>query len=167
MAIELGDVQSNVLRGYRGALPHVAYAFLALPETEQARAFVRDTVPLTTSCSAFDRLAGAAGDERFIWNLGFTFAGMRALGANARDFERDAAFALGPAERAEALGDRGASAPEAWEAVYRAPDLHAVVSLSAWAPDGIARGQAKLDALLARHPRVRRLGQETGDALPG
>lgn len=176
--IELYDVQSNVLRGYRNheSLDHVAYVFLAFDEREAARAFVAEAAALATSCSAWDALEKQSGDARFVWNLGFTFDGLTQLGAappksdrsDAADafgaFSDYAAFALGAQQRKKELGDVGESAPEKWEPLYRG-DLHALVSLSAWAAAGIERARAQLGELLARHAAgVREVGSEVGNA---
>jgi hypothetical protein len=116
-AIELDDVQSNVLRGFRHAeaLPHVAYSLLAFGARDEARAFVAEAGSLATSCSAWSALSARTGDARFVWNVGFTYAGLLTLGFDARgqfpdglvndslqfgSFTGYAAFALGARQRA-------------------------------------------------------------------
>ncbi len=181
--IELDDVQSNVLRGFRHteALPHVAYSLLGFTAKDTARAFLAEAAALATSCTAWNALAKQAGDERFVWNLGFTYEGLLKLGFDARaqfpngpvtdslqfgSFTGYAAFALGARQRAHGLGDVGESAPANWQAPYQRLDLHAVVSLSAWAPDGIAAARGRLGAMLARHATgVTEIACELGNAL--
>jgi Dyp-type peroxidase family len=183
--IDLGDVQSNVLRGYRfhETLPSVEYVYFQFLDRDKAREFVRAAHALTTSCIDFDRLATEGEKTRFVWNLGFSYDGLRFLdprvgqppkqGDDPDDFgvfRGFAAFALGAREpeRAESIGDVNESAPKNWLPVYREDGLHAVLSLSAWSRDGIDAALGRLDDLLASHRgAVKRIGSETGQALGG
>lgn len=178
--IDLSEVQSNVLRGYRynESLGHVAYVFVGFESASAARAFLREASAITTSCSDYDELVLEAqappwseqspnpAFDRFVWNVGLTYDGMRVLEpslAPPRDHARDddedfgpftahTAFAHGPRQpgRAKALGDVGESSPDQWDKTYQRTDLHAVLSLSAWTSEGIERALAEARRLLRR-----------------
>ena len=205
--IQLENVQSNVLRGYRHGegLPHVVYVFLRFSEAnaQAARDFVRSAHPLTTSCKGWDDLAKTrdaldqtldqtldhAGDrievdDRFVWNLGFTIDGLHVLDPEimtwqiqdgeecwqSEVFKSHSAFVEGPRlpHRAQSLGDEGPSAPDQWEEIYRTDKIHAVVSVSAWRPEGILRATEELETLLSQYASgVENVGSETGNLLEG
>lgn len=132
-AIDFGDVQGNVLRGYR---THFARHFaLQITHAEQAHAFIAGLVggeaasPQITTAREW----GTQRPEYFL-NIGFTAAGLRALGVPQDTMAAfPAAFLDGPAhaERAASNGDFGASAPEHWSLGRPDQPVHLLLSLYA------------------------------------
>jgi Dyp-type peroxidase family len=173
MSIDFGDIQANVLRGWGEGevLPHVAYAFLSFDERSEPRPWLADAAALVTSCTAFDALKREDASDRFVWNLGLTQAGLARLGIDvAKRFEPYPAYVSGALSRSseyELLGDSGASAPSNWEPHFRDAALHAIVSVSAWAPVGVSRALAVLAGSLQGTRGVKQLAVELGDALAG
>ena len=132
-AIDLADVQGNILRGYR---IHCARHFaLAVGDAAGARRFVGGL--LSGDEAASPQVTTAAHwHERpdYFLNIGFTWSGLAALGlpdSVLRNFPD--AFHEGPAnaDRAAGLGDTGASAPANWILGNPATPVHVVVSLYA------------------------------------
>lgn len=180
--IELGDVQSNALRGFRidDAFPHVAYLFLKLGDLASARAWLAAITPQLTSCADWDALAGKSADARFAWNVAFTYQGLRTLGLPGSDpdpepmdpaecrafdsaFRDHDAFVEGAVRRASYLGDENESAPEHWQQHFKAAELHALISLSAATPAGLVAVRERFEAALAQHPGAAKpLGVESG-----
>ena len=80
----------------------------------------------------FDRIVSELSRDRFVWNIGLTYDGVRCLSPESVGdgeghypfgiFTEHPAFAHGARQptRAKAIGDVGESAPEKWEAVYQA-----------------------------------------------
>jgi len=132
-AVDLADVQGNILRGYRKT--RVRHLVLEVIDAARARAWVGAT-------AGADRAAAPAitpgehwGDRPpdVCFNLGVTFAGMTALGipdSATRRFPE--AFREGMAARAATLGDWGDSAPEHWLPWFRpGQPVHLVATMHA------------------------------------
>ncbi|MCA9704609.1 MAG: Dyp-type peroxidase [Myxococcales bacterium] len=179
--LELGRIQSNILRGFRrGSDPAVEhFVFLHFGRVEGARSFVAQLLPLVTSCLDFDQGA------RCVLNIGLTYpaVAMFGYGGQARALDQRDHEATGTIEAfkqgmrcraASILGDTGESAPEHWEAAYREEgpqhQLHAVLCLNARSGNegALAETLAKVDAALVAHAgAVRRLHDEHAEAFTG
>lgn len=167
MAIDLHDVQSNVLRGYRvgEAESHHGYIWLQLHEADAARKTLAALHPHVTSCAKWD-----GGELPFVLNVGLTYRGLQrvwpagdvALGCKEIEHDQDPAdckdpddsvlvspeFVEGMASRAEILGDVGDSAPENWDRHLASDRIGAIVTLSGPTPEAIAAGRAAVEAAL-------------------
>jgi deferrochelatase/peroxidase EfeB len=140
MAIDLTDIQGNLLRGYRSA--NARHFALAVGDAKGAAAFIAGLVsgdeqesPQITTAEQWD------DKPHYTLNLGLTWAGLQALGVPAgllNDFPT--AFQQGPAFRAQApdpdyaggvgLGDVGQSDPSHWIVGGAAtPAVHMMLSL--------------------------------------
>lgn len=126
-ALELDDIQAAALQPrptpYAGS-----YLALRIDDRRHARELLRRLIPVLDSAAAFDprRQVSLA--------IGFTFAGLRAVGVpedSLATFSPE--FRDGMAARAADLGDVGESAPENWEAPLGSPDVH--LMLAGLAPD--------------------------------
>ena len=180
--LELSQVQSNVLRGYRqGEAPsHVCYLFLQFKSAKAVRELLLELLPLVTTCASYD--AALAGLEPLpgqtiecpttTLNVGLAYPclDLLGLGGNARALdERDTdatgaieAFKCGMKARAAAiLGDRGPSAPEQWEPAYR-QELHAVLSLSGAQAGGLAQLRERVTAAIAGIAGAELVHEESG-----
>ncbi len=165
--IDLQDVQSNVLRGYRvgEAEPHHAYVWLELGEAEAARKTLAALLPHVTTCAKWDE-----GNLPFVLNVGLTYRGVQrvwpagevALGCKEVGHDQDPAkcsdptnsvlvspeFVEGMLRRASILGDTGESAPETWEPHLASDRVGAIVTLSGHTPAQLAAGRAVVEAAL-------------------
>jgi deferrochelatase/peroxidase EfeB len=129
-AVDLADVQGNILRGYRKA--HVRHLVVRVGDVRRGRAWI-------AAASARDATTGPRITDGGHWshppatcfNVGITATGMRALGVPAavvRTFP--APWQQGMAARAANIGDWGDSDPANWHERFRDPDaVHVIVSL--------------------------------------
>ncbi len=134
-AFDPEDIQGNILRGYK--LDAVRHIMLEVADRVRARQFL--------AAAADGAASGALTDvptiTRAVWkarpdvcfNIGITFAGLRALGTPANHLESfPREFSDGMAKRAMKLGDVGESAPQNWPAPFDRPErLHLVASVYA------------------------------------
>jgi Dyp-type peroxidase family len=145
-AVELADIQGNVLRGY--TYPVAAYIFLRIDGVERGKALLDRMLPRITTGEPWD------GDPPpTAIQVAFTYAGLVRLGVPEEilaTFPEE--FREGMAARAEYLGDRGPSAPEHWEAGLGTGEAHVLVSV--WAIDN-----EHLDAV---REELRTVGAEAG-----
>ncbi len=142
--VELSELQGNVLRGYR---KNVARHIVArVRDAAAARAFLgaaargEGPLPVTPGTDW-----GGAAPE-ILFNVGVTYAGLRALGVSersARGLSR--AFRKGAVSAAKTVGDYGCSAPEHWRPFWREADaVHLILTLHADDAGALDRGEAAL-----------------------
>lgn len=132
-AVDLADVQGNILRGYNKA--RVRHVVLQVADAAMARAWLRATLGPDRSVAPAVTIAAHWGDRPpdVCFNVAITFAGLKALGVSdstANSFPE--AFQQGMAARASKLGDWGDSAPENWHPWFRDSDaVHLIATLHA------------------------------------
>jgi Dyp-type peroxidase family len=159
--IDLSDIQGNVLRGYTH--PAAAYLFLRIVDVDAARALMRRMLPQVATAAPW-----RDGPPDTAMNVAFTFAGLRALGlredvlASFPDAFRD-----GMAARAARLGDRGPSAPDAWEAGLGTGDAHVLVTVYAVDGEHLRAALAKIIGADADQNAVTLVHLQRAEALPG
>ena len=135
-SLELDDIQAAALQPrptpYAGS-----YLALRIDDRRHARELLRRLIPVLDSAAAFDP------QRQVSLAVGFTFAGLRAVGVpedSLATFSPE--FQEGMAARAADLGDVGESAPENWEAPLGSPDVHLMLA-------GLAPDADRLDTLVA------------------
>ncbi|HTJ75805.1 MAG TPA: hypothetical protein VL337_10620 [Acidimicrobiales bacterium] len=133
MDLDLAELQGNILRGYGRAYPTVRHLVLRVVDATAARralGSMTDGDRATPDVTAADRSPREAG---YPWclNVGFTWAGLRALGLPPRSLGSfPPEFRAGMGARARRLGDVGTSAPEHWVAgLGDAGQVHALVTV--------------------------------------
>jgi hypothetical protein len=150
--IEYADVQGTVLRGYRVDLAR--HFVLSVADAARARAFIGQ---LVDGGSGVPRITTAARwtvkPECFV-NIGFTCAGLAALGVTPAELATfDRAFQRGATDRdsAAAVGDVGESAPAHWiGGLADGARVHAVLNLWVHEDAGVLeKVSAQLRAALA------------------
>ena len=135
-ALDLADIQGFILRGYR--MPMVRHFLLTVAAPAQARRQLgrlvsgdeSDAPQITTAEDWHVGFAPGPDDNPaeaprrkpdYCLNIGITWPGLVALEINERvpnlSFKSFGAFTEGAAQRAELVGDTGASAPQNWVAV--------------------------------------------------
>jgi deferrochelatase/peroxidase EfeB len=131
-AVDLADVQGNILRGYRK--PFVRHLVLTVRDASAARRWLRDATsgddglsPQVTDAQPWDEKPPTC------LNVGITHAGLRALGLAAEALEAfPHEFVDGMASRAVKIGDTGPSSPHLWKPEWRNPEaVHLVVTVHA------------------------------------
>lgn len=159
--LDLSDIQGNVLRGYTH--PAAAYLFLRIVDVPAARALMRRMLPQVATAAPW-----RDGPPDTAMNVAFTFAGLRALGlpdAVLGSFPE--AFRDGMAARADRLGDRGPSAPAAWEDGLGTGDAHVLVTVYAvdWAH--LTAAVTSIIGEDAQSDAVELVHLQRAEALPG
>jgi len=140
-AIDLADVQGDVLRGY--SHPAAAYLFLRIDDPDKARALMRRMLPHV--CTAEPWRDGPPASPL---SVAFTYGGLEALGlpdALLESFPTE--FREGMAGRAERLGDRGPSAPAAWEPGLGTGEAHVLVTVYGTDEERLAQRRGELSAV--------------------
>lgn len=142
-----GDIQGNILRGYRRNL--VRYLLLEITDRAAARRFLGVAVEGGNA-----DVPGITSETQKKWtvkpnvcfNVGLTYDGLRALGTPGESLAMfPTEFIEGPARRAVKLGDFGTSAPAHWPTPFDQPArLHVIVSLYADVAEHLDRAQAQV-----------------------
>lgn len=161
-ALDLGDIQGNLLRGY--GHPHVCYLFLNIGDMAKGRQFVADLLGEVTTAQPWTE-----GPPGTTLNISFTFGGLAALGVDDRrlaSFPEE--FRQGMAGRAKLLGDTGACAPEHWDAGLGTGEAHMLVSLGALGTDLLAGCLKSMqDRVEASSGGVTIVHEQLSQTLPG
>ena len=167
--LDLADIQGLILRGYTMAA--LRLFVLRIEEARPARRFVGALATPTA-----DLLPGLASampwftKPPYCINVGFTFAGLRALELteeSLQSFPED--FRQGALARAEVVGDTGESHPDQWMEPFSPPladQAHVVLILFAEDEAMVAEVSERLRALLP-HGGLTELSHHDAKALPG
>ena len=168
-ALDLADIQGFVLRGYR--MPMVRHFLLTVGAPAQARRQLgrlvsgdeSDVPQITTAEDWHVGFAPGPGDDPadaprrkpdYCLNIGITWPGLVALEIEERvptlSFKSFGAFIEGAAQRAELVGDTGASSPENWIGGFGRGDDHVLVTLHAISPEAMDGLQRQVVCLVCR-----------------
>lgn len=158
--LDLGNIQGNILKGYRGDLQFVRHIALEVKDRSAARSFLtRSVAGNDSSVPAITRatLWADRGPE-ICFNIGITFEGMRALGLPSAMLESfPTEFVEGMAKRSLKLGDFGESAAANWAAPFDGSNrLHIIATV--YVKDRARLGRVQAD--IARAFNV--LGERDG-----
>ena len=183
-ALDLADIQGFVLRAYR--MPMLRHFLLAVGDPGQARRQLgrlvsgdeSDVPQITTAADWHIGFAPGPGDNPadpprrkpdYCLNIGITWPGLVALELEERvptlSFKSFGAFIEGAAQRAELVGDTGASSPRNWVGGFGTGDDHVLVTLHAISPEAMASYSDRLCALLAEENAFREIWRQDGMAL--
>ena len=167
--IALDDVQGNILRGYR--VQFARHFALAIADAALARQFIaglidgdeRQSPQITTAAQWRER------PDCFL-NIGFTFAGLQALGVADTTLQHfPLAFQQGPADaqRAANIGDTGDSDPAHWVLGNPARPAHMLLSLFSGEPRDTAleKKSVQLRSLFAKF-KLQEVSSHDATALP-
>ena len=131
--LELADIQGFILRAYR--MPMVRHFLLTVAAPPQARRQLgrlvsgdESDVPQLTTAKDWhvgfgpgpgdDPAAGPGHNPDYCLNIGMTWPGLVALELEERvsglSFKSFGAFVEGAAQRADSVGETGASSPDGW-----------------------------------------------------
>ena len=185
LALDLADIQGFVLRAYM--MPVARHFLLTVGAPEQAR---RQLGRLVSGDESDTPQITTAED----WHVGFAPGPVRrpqpmprvaspttastsashgpdlcALGLERRipklSFGSFGAFIEGAAQRAELVGDIGASAPENWVGGFGSGDDHVLVTLHAFSPEALSSYSDRLCAWFAEGDAFREIWRQDGMAL--
>ncbi|MGC2528285.1 MAG: hypothetical protein WA639_11090 [Candidatus Acidiferrum sp.] len=166
--LDLADIQGFILRGYR--MPMVRHFLLNVSVPSTARKLLgrlvsgdeSDAPQITTAEDWHVGFAPGPGDDPaqpprrkpdYCLNVGITWPGLIALEikhlAPTLAFRSFGAFVAGAAERANLVGDTGASGPQNWVGSFGKGGDHVLVTLHAISPDAMKSYSDRLSALFA------------------
>jgi len=144
-AFDLGDIQGNILRGYRRNF--VRHLILEVNDLAAARDFLAASVDGNNpDVPAITRDTTWRQKPAVCFNIGVTFEGLRALGTPSEHLDTfPTEFRQGMAKRAMKIGDFGESAPENWPAPFDTPDrVHIIASIHADTEEPLDEVQAQV-----------------------
>jgi len=183
-ALDLGDIQGFVLRGYR--MPMVRHFLLTVGVPAAARSLLgrlvsgdeADTPQITTAEDWHVGFAPGPGDDPadpprrkpdYCLNLGITWPGLVALEVEKRvpalSFRSFGAFTAGAAARADLVGDAGASGPQHWAGGFGTGSDHVLVTLHALGAEAMTSYSDRLSALFAEGGAFLEIWRGDGTAL--
>jgi len=143
-ALEVDDIQGNVLRGYGFPFARYVLARVRDGRADAARGWLASQAdPVTTE-------AGWSTKPLHARNVAVSYAGLEAVGVPgwlASTFPDE--FRAGMAARAERLGDAGAGAPERWDDGLRRGDIHVLVSIGGATEAAVAAEAERVEAEMA------------------
>ena len=147
--LDWADIQGNILRGYNLAVAR--HCFYRVTNATRARELLASLLPEITTAED-EREDGAKWSDgskpHSTLNISMTYAGLAALGVpQPALFAFPPEFRLGMRARAKVLVDRGPSAPENWELLWREEPVHIVLLINA--PNARALNE-RYEALQAR-----------------
>ena len=124
-ALDVRDVQGNILRGYGFA--YAAYVWLHVADEAAGRAWVKAIIPRVTTAEPW------RGDKpETTLNVAVTYAGLEALGvAKGLLDDMPDEFSAGMAARADDLRDAGEDRPEHWDAGFGTGEASILVTINA------------------------------------
>jgi Dyp-type peroxidase family len=138
-ALELADIQGDILRAYGNAYDRTSYVFVGVDDGARGRAWLAERLPRVTTAAPW---AGAKPTTTF--NLAVTSAGVAALGVPVASFSAE--FRAGMAARAGLLGDRGESEPARWEPGLGRGEAHVLCTINAQTGAALEAALAELRA---------------------
>ena len=183
-ALDLADIQGFVLRGYRMLM--VRHFLLTVRTPAEARRQLgrlvsgdeSDLPQITTAADWHVGFAPGPLDDPadaprcepdYCLNIGITWPGLVALGLERRvptlSFKSFGAFVEGAAQRAELVGDIGASSPESWVGGFGTGQDHILVTLHAISPQAMDRYSGRLCAWFAEGDAFEEMWRQDGMAL--
>jgi deferrochelatase/peroxidase EfeB len=182
--LDLGDIQGIILRGYK--MPLVRHFLLTVRAPAEARKVLgrlvsgdeTDAPQITTAEDWHVGFEPGPGDNPadppchkpdYCLNAGITWPGMIALEIKDRvpaiSFKSFGAFTAGAAERAELVGDTGASGPQNWIGDFGKGSDHVLVTLHAISPEAMSIYSDRLSALFVAGNAFREIWRGDGMAL--
>jgi Dyp-type peroxidase family len=128
MALDLTDIQGDILRAYGNDYDVTTYLFFRIDDPRGGQAWLRELLPRVTTAEPWPQGTKPAANL----NIAVSAEGVRALGAGepaALGFSEE--FCAGMRASADVLGDRGPSDPGAWEEPLRNAELHVLATVNA------------------------------------
>jgi Dyp-type peroxidase family len=183
-SLGLADIQGFILRGYR--MPMVRHFLLTVENPAQAhrqlgRLVSGDESDVPQITTAADWHVGFVPGPRdnpadaprrkpdYCLNIGITWPGLVALEIKERvptlSFKSFCAFIEGAAQRAELVGDTGASSPQNWIGGFGKGHDHVLVTLHAISPEAMKSYSDRLSAWFAEGNAFREIWRQDGMAL--
>lgn len=144
-ALELADIQGNVLQGY--GLPYAAYVSLQLPRNAaEGRGLLAELEGSITNAQRWK------GKPRVTFNLAISHTGLERLGVSPEALATfPPEFVAGMADRAQELGDVGKSSPANWQPGLRQHEIHLLAVIHAASKTGCKERVEELARVAGEH----------------
>jgi Dyp-type peroxidase family len=140
-ALDLADVQGNILNSYGSGFGHCVHLLLHADTPQAARQCLRQVEGRVTRAVRWSR----THRPRTTLNVGITYSGFERLGLRRSLLDRfPEAFRQGPSKRAAALGDTGLSSPARWEEPLGAGRVHLLLTVCAQTTDDLSDARQRL-----------------------
>jgi hypothetical protein len=183
-ALDLADIQGFILRGYR--MPMARHFLLTVGIPAQARRQLgrlvsgdeSDTPQITAAVDWHVGFEPGPGDNPtdaprrkpdYCLNIGITWPGLVALEIKERaptlSLKSFGAFIEGAAQRAELVGDTGASSPQHWIGGFGKGHDHVLVTLHAIGPEAMKSYSDRLCAWFADGNAFQEIWRQDGMVL--
>jgi Dyp-type peroxidase family len=162
-ALELADIQGDILRAYGNSYDCTSYAFVRVDcEPEQARAWLAGVVDHVTSAAPWTE------KPLTTLNVALTARGLAALGVpdtTIATFSDE--FRQGMAARAEQLGDTGPCAPQTWDEGLGTGEAHVLLTINAQTRGDHRRALGKMQEAMKAAGGVSVVFQQDAELLEG
>ena len=165
-SLALDDIQGFIMRTY--AMPALRVFVLKVEHATQAGRFLGALVSGDSSVPQLTTAAPWAEKPEVCVNIGFTHAGLAALGLAGDalgSFPEE--FVQGAVSRAARVGDVGQSAPEHWKKPLADADVHALLFVFAQTETALETVSERLRAQFAPGRAFSELAVHQGLRLPG
>lgn len=126
-ALDLADIQGDILRAYGNRYSRTSYLFIGVDDAEKGRRWLRDRIELVTTA-----LPWRDGRPESTFNVALTSAGLGALGVPQTKLQTFSdEFVQGMAARADDIGDLDGSGPSQWDQGLGTGDAHILITINA------------------------------------
>lgn len=159
MTLDRGDLQGNLLSGYR--FHHAGYLFVGVRQPDAGRRLLGRLVDAVTTEEKW------AARPPWTLNVALTASGLRAVELDQAAFDRfPEEFRAGMAARARELGDVGRSAPRQWDAGLGTGHAHVLITLYASTSKERDELMASWEAQVVGDDGLRCVREQRADKLP-
>jgi Dyp-type peroxidase family len=146
-AIDLADIQGDILRAYGNRYCHTSYVFVGVGDAADGRAWLSDQVDRVTTAVVW-----TGGRPQSTFNIAVTASGLSALGVSGgvlQTFSEE--FCSGMATRATELGDVDGNGAEHWDEGLGSGAAHLLVTINALDSAALESALGELRDGVARH----------------
>ena len=162
-ALDLADIQGDILRAYGNAYDCTSYFFVRIDDAESGRGWLGEASEHVTTAAPW-----TSGKPLTTLNVALTADGLSALGVAPAMLETFAPeFRRGMAARAKLLGDAGLAAPSSWEPAFGTGEAHVLLTVNAQTPDDLERAMKKLRARVRAARGVKIVNEQHAALLAG
>jgi deferrochelatase/peroxidase EfeB len=166
MVLPLQDIQGFIVRTY--AMPALRVFVLEVARADLAAQFLGGLVDGEAGLPQLTSATPWTTKPDVCVNVGFTRAGLAALGLSAEDLSSfPADFTDGAVARAARVGDVGDSAPEHWKGGLAGDNVHALLFVFAGSEAALLDASDRLRARFSAGPAFDELSVHDARALPG
>lgn len=163
-ALDLDDVQGNILNGYGSDFGHAVHLLLHASTAEAARQCLRQVADRVTTAVRWS----PDDHPRTTLNVAITYSGFEQLGLRRDLLARfPEVFRSSTRDRAAELGDVGPSHPAGWDEHLGTGHVHVVLTVCAREREDLAAESRRLHTEVEAIPDLTVADEQETHALPG